>query len=156
MNTLVDTPMDALVALLVLAGLLVVVVGWVLLFFMLFSRISGWGRLARAHAAVATAIGREFRGVHGKVGPVRFKGLATTVCVDGLYLRFVLPRFYPPLFIPWSAVSALDTDTGLLSFRSEQLKLVLGDPTLPAVSLVGKPVKHVVEAFQAHRDRRSP
>lgn len=89
---------------------------WLLVVFVI-ARLSGWAALARVHPAPAAAPGLDGERF-SRAGAVfrqaaRYRRcLDLTFDADGLRLRqaWLFRPFHPPLFLPWSAISALACD----------------------------------------------
>ncbi len=119
-----------LVTLIVLGGLLY---GLGLFFGLvyLFTRLSGWSRLAQHFRVAGEPEGYAFRYQVLRVGTVRYRGSYLNFSKYGLYVRCGLP-FHPPLLIPWQAVGAVQPD---MVYWRPAVRLSIGQPQLATITL---------------------
>lgn len=127
-----NTPFPLWLIPLILVGFVVVFVLIWGLVCLLISWVGGWARLARRYRATLVPEGTDHAGVVGMIGMASYRGtLNVRTSTQGLYLT-VMPLFklgHPPLFVPWSHISATgDTWLGLARFN-------IGQPTLTSLSL---------------------
>lgn len=101
----------------------------------MFTGASGWTRLAQNFPAPAEPQGYVFSGQTVRVGIVRYRwSTRLSFSPQGLYLRTGLPM-HPPLLIPWTAVTAVNSDT---LYWLPAVTLTIGSPQLARVTIFAK------------------
>lgn len=117
----------------------------------LLAMLSGWSGLATNFRAEGTVDGEQFRFVSGSMGnrslPVHYGNcLFVTVNETGfaISILFLFRVLSPPLFIPWSAVEAIEPKRFLLfSYTAIHLR-----DQWPTISVRGSAGRQLEQAFR--------
>lgn len=101
----------------------------------LFAHLSGLDELVDLYPARTEPSGAKHTWQTVQIGPVVYRRCVTVhVGAEGLYLCVRPPfRSYPPLFIPWSEISAVQRAT--LHWQ-RALRLSVGRPTVTTITCV--------------------
>ena len=117
-------------------GFLAFVGGFSVVLFII-SLLSGWLRMAKNYPVYKESCDRHFLGQSARVGNTRF-GLDVHSSPNGLYLSASFLFFdmspFPPLFIPWEAISNAKTKR-ILGLGPEVVEFDIGLPIINTLSL---------------------
>jgi hypothetical protein len=103
----------------------------------LFAHFSGLDRLVELYPARTDPAGAKHTWQTVQIGSVVYRRCVTAhIGAEGLYLHVNPPfRSYPPLFIPWSEVSAVHP--AILHWRGA-LRLSIGRPAVTTITCMGR------------------
>ncbi len=135
--------------LLILAGFTVFFVSlWIFVLFII-SLLGGWARLATCYRAPGAFEGPQWHFQSGHLGLTRYKGILTFGADrEGLYLA-VFPLFrinHPPLWIPWSEITMVESSRFLF------MRTTLTFAQVPGITLYLP--RRISERLTAARDGR--
>lgn len=146
--------MTATAIILMVAGILVAVIGFLVLLmsviFWFFSRVSGWRRLAERYHYPQGPVGTLHHRQTVKVGSVRWRWAMTVGLSDyGLYLCpspliGPLRRLvgHPPVLIPWSDIQYAGPGTIYFFWRALGLcpctELAVGNPRIASITVTDR------------------
>ena len=101
-----------------------------------FAHLSGLDQLMESYPARTEPAGTKHTWQTVQIGPVVYRRCVTVhVGAEGLYLQVRPPfRSYPPLFIPWSEISAVNA--AKLHWQ-RALRLTIGRPAMTTITCVG-------------------
>lgn len=116
--------------------LAVIPIAWCVLLW-LFSRLSGWTRLAQTYRAGEVEVDESAWLRTGRIGAISYHScLCLGVNDQGLRIAVAFPMrlFHPPLFIPWDQFRQVAADSKLYSHRC---RMSVGRPTVVSMMMPG-------------------